>query len=152
MKTISKILFDSVDKRKQSFQSLAEVGGTIDNKIISKYCAIGAVGCEIKYVKLIKRTNNWSGYSYDVKGEGKEREILINAGVPLKVIKQDFRKWISHDAFVAIAKKDDWILRDPLPLDILIMSLNDSCRWNFEKIAKEIERLEDRGSITYGSS
>jgi len=144
-KTISKILFDSIGKRVQSFSELAEV----NKGKITKYCAIGAVGCENKYIKLIKTLDNWGDIEWELQGRDEERKILRDAGIPLKVIKQDFRSYISDGAIKAIAEKDTFHLKTELPLDTLIMSLNDSCGWSFEQIGKEIEKLEENYTITY---
>lgn len=144
-KTISKILFDSISKRVQSFSDLAE----FDKGKITKYCAIGAVGCENKYIKLIKTTDNWGNLEWELQGQNEERKILIDAGIPSKVIKRDFRSYISEEAIKAIAEKDPFHLQSKLPLDTLIMTLNDSCGWSFEQIGREIEKLEDKYTITY---
>lgn len=147
MKTISQILFDSVGKRVQSFSELAEVDES-EGKI-TKYCAIGAVGCENKFIKLIKTEDNWGDTNYELKGYDEERKILRNAGIPLKVINKDFRSYISDDAIKNLGEKEPDVLRKKLPLENLIMTLNDFCEWNFERIGKEMERLEEREVITY---
>ena len=144
-KTISKILFDSIGKRVQSLCDLAE----FNKGKITKYCAIGAVGCENKYIKLIKTIDNWGNLEWELQGQNEERKILIDAGIPLTVIKQDFRSFISEKAIKAIAEKDTFPLKSKLPLDTLIMTLNDSCGWSFEEIGKEIEVLENNFTITY---
>jgi len=151
MKKISQILLDSVGTRKQSFQSLAEVSGNQrSNYKISRYCAIGAVGCENKFIKLVLRNSHYDGQAnYHIQGLDQERKILRNAGIPLKIITQDFRKYMSQNAMKAIAKGDDWVLRNPVSLETLIMTLNDSCKWNFLKISHEMSYLEERGKILY---
>lgn len=150
MKTISQILFESTKKRVQSFSELAELSVTKGKKPkIDKYCAIGAIGCENKYIKIIKYKNVWGVTEYKLKGLDKEKKILRNAGIPIGLINQDFRSFITKDAIKDIAEHDTNQLRDKLPLHTLIMILNDSCQWTFEQIGKEIQQLEIKGRIYY---
>jgi len=149
MKTISQILFESTKKRVQSFTELAELNTKGKKPKIEKYCAIGAVGCENKYIKIIKYTTTWGEMEYRLGGLDEEKQILRNAGIPSKIINQDFRSFITTDAIKDIAKHDANQLSDKLPLHTLIMTLNDSCEWTFDQIGREIEKLETRGIIFY---
>ena len=149
-KTISQALFNSIGKRVQSFRRLAEIKVDKEDKSfrIDKYCAIGAIGCENNFLKLIDKPDDLWGAKYALTGDDEE-SILSNAGVSKKTIHQDFRSHLTTDAIQAIAKKTPYTLKHILPLHSLIMALNDNCKWTFEKIGKEIQLLEEDGWITY---
>jgi len=147
LKTISKILFDSIGKRVQSFTNLTEVRKQKGKYKITKYCAIGAIGCENKIIKLGKAEP--SDYQeYDLKTDS-EYNILHKAGISKKIIEQDFRTHVTDFALKELAKKSTYSLRRELTLENLIMGLNDGCKWSYQQIGEELARLEKRGCITY---
>ena len=151
-KTLSQALFNSIGKRIQSFRRLAEI--KVDKKDksfrIEKYCAIGAIGCENNFLKLIDKPDDLWGAKYALTGND-EKSILRNAGISAKTMGQDFRSHLSTEAIQAIAKKTPYTLKNILPLQSLIMALNDNCKWTFEKIVMEMQLLEENGFITYKS-
>ncbi len=149
-KKLSEALFNSIGKRIQSFRKLAETKLNKEDDMweIKKYCAIGAIGCENNILKLINQPGNIWGTKYALTGND-EKEILRNSGVSAKILNQDFRSHLTTNAIQAIAKKSPNSLKNVLPLHNLIMTLNDSCKWNFQKIGNEILELEEHGYITY---
>ena len=143
---ISVILLESTGNRKQSWTSLAEVtnNGTLDYKI-TRYCAIGAIGCENKTMAIDNRID--ASYTH-LKGDD-ELIILRKAGVTAKSMNKDYRDFMSISAIKAIAEKEAYALGSPMPLVEFITTLNDTCRWPFAKIGKELELLEDNHIIEY---
>jgi len=149
-KTLSEALFNSINKRVQSFRRLAEIKTNKEDKSfrIDKYCAIGAIGCENNFLKLINQPDQLWGAKYALTGND-EKSIIRDSGISAKIMGQDFRSHISTDAIQAIAKKTPYTLKNKLPLHSLIMALNDNCKWTFQKIGNEMQLLEEDGYITY---
>ena len=149
-KPISQILISSQTTRKQTRSSLTKVKLVNKRYKIVSYCALGAIGCANKTIRLSNYDTEDEGKGYNLEGDDTIK-ILNEAGVDSKSTSRDMRSSISDAAILALAKKTPYTLRcQNILLEELIIALNDRCRWSFKQIGDEMRHLEDKGVLTYG--